>query len=159
MVIATPRRAQSYGATLLKGRRRCFLPPYSPDFNPIELSFAKLKASAKPAARTTRSGRSSVRVCRASPPPNAATTSAAAERHEKRSIEADAGEQVHGPKLLPDGETLLFAVTTASSATRWDEAVLVVQRLEGGERKVVWTGGSDAHYVPTGHLCLRRAAH
>jgi transposase len=26
------------------GARLCFLPPYSPDFNPIELAFAKLKA-------------------------------------------------------------------------------------------------------------------
>ena len=73
-------------------------------------------------------------------------------------IEADAGEQVHGPKLLPDGETLLFAVTTASSATRWDEAVLVVQRLEGGERKVVWTGGSDATTYPLA-ICVCAGQH
>jgi transposase len=26
------------------GAQLCFLPPYSPDFNPIELAFAKLKA-------------------------------------------------------------------------------------------------------------------
>ena len=67
-------------------------------------------------------------------------------------IETDAGEQVHGPELLPDGQTLLFALTAAASATRWDEAAIVVQRLDGSERKVIWTGGSDARYVPTGHL-------
>jgi transposase len=27
-----------------KGHIVCFLPPYSPDFNPIELSFSALKA-------------------------------------------------------------------------------------------------------------------
>ena len=39
------------GATLL------YLPPYSPDFNPIEQAFAKLKALLrKAAARTVRQG-------------------------------------------------------------------------------------------------------
>lgn len=36
------------GATLL------FLPPYSPDFNPIELAFSKLKAHLRKAAARTR---------------------------------------------------------------------------------------------------------
>ena len=31
-----------------------FLPPYSPDLNPIELAFAKLKALARRAAKRTR---------------------------------------------------------------------------------------------------------
>ena len=35
---------------------------------------------------------------------------------------------------------------------RWDEAQIVVQSLESGERTVVVRGGSDARYVPTGHL-------
>jgi hypothetical protein len=29
---------------------------------------------------------------------------------------------------------------------------LVAQSLESGERKVLWTGGSDARYVPPGYL-------
>ena len=33
-----------------------FLPPYSPDFNPIENAFAKLKALLRKAARRTRDG-------------------------------------------------------------------------------------------------------
>ena len=36
---AIPRRIEAAGATLR------YLPPYSPDFNPIENAFAKLKAS------------------------------------------------------------------------------------------------------------------
>ena len=48
--------------------------------------------------------------------------------------------------------SLLFAVTAASGTSRWDEAEIVVQPLGAGERKVVWTGGSDARYVRSGHL-------
>ncbi|MCY4669785.1 MAG: transposase, partial [Rhodococcus sp.] len=35
------------------GTRILFLPPYSPDFNPIELAFAKLKAKLRKAAERT----------------------------------------------------------------------------------------------------------
>ena len=59
------------GATL------CYLPPYSPDLNPIELCFAKLKAlvRAPPAVDPPKpSGRSSAPVCRTSAPRNAAIT-------------------------------------------------------------------------------------
>jgi transposase len=68
-----------------------FLPPYSPDFNPIELAFAKLKAFLRAARRAA-----SIRSVRSSPPhsisihpPNAPTTSVTAaieslQRYEKR---------------------------------------------------------------------------
>jgi transposase len=36
-----------------RGARLLYLPPYSPDFNPIELAFAKLKALLRTAARRT----------------------------------------------------------------------------------------------------------
>lgn len=39
---------ETAGATLL------FLPPYSPDFNPIEMAFSKLKAHLRRAAERTR---------------------------------------------------------------------------------------------------------
>ena len=67
-------------------------------------------------------------------------------------IPAKEGEQVYGPQLLPDGDSVLFSVTTASGATRWDAAQIVVQSLSTGARTVVLRGGSDARYVPTGHL-------
>ena len=38
------------------GARLLFLPPYSPDFNPIELAFAKLKAGLRKAAERTVDG-------------------------------------------------------------------------------------------------------
>ena len=39
-----------------KGARLLFLPPYSPDFNPIEKVFAKLKALLRKAAERTVEG-------------------------------------------------------------------------------------------------------
>jgi serine/threonine-protein kinase len=67
-------------------------------------------------------------------------------------IKANDGEQVHGPQLLPDGDSVLFSVTTGKGPTRWDQAQIAVQSLRTGERKVVLRGGSDARYLPTGHL-------
>ncbi len=67
-------------------------------------------------------------------------------------IPTEAPEQVYGPQMLPGGEWVLFTLTSGTAATRWDEAQIVVQSLESGERKLLWEGGSDARYVPTGHL-------
>jgi serine/threonine protein kinase/Tol biopolymer transport system component len=58
---------------------------------------------------------------------------------------------VSSPTLLPDGETILYSLTRASGATRWDQADLVAQK-PGGMPIVILHGGSDAIYVPTGHL-------
>jgi len=61
-------------------------------------------------------------------------------------------EIFYGPQLLPDGDSVLFSVTTVAGQTRWDQGAIAVQSLRSGERKVVWQGGSDAQYVSTGHL-------
>lgn len=45
--------AAARGAIEAKGARLLFLPPYSPDFNPIENAFAKLKALLRKAAART----------------------------------------------------------------------------------------------------------
>lgn len=62
------------------------------------------------------------------------------------------GEVAHGPEVLPGGQQLLFTVATGKATDRWDRASIVVQSLASGERKVLIQGGSDARYVPTGHL-------
>ncbi|MGH9254882.1 MAG: protein kinase domain-containing protein [Vicinamibacterales bacterium] len=67
-------------------------------------------------------------------------------------IPAREGEQAEGLQLLPDGDSVLFSVTTASGTARWDAAHIVVQSLSTGERTVVLQGGNSARYVPTGHL-------
>ena len=67
-------------------------------------------------------------------------------------IRAASGEQIYGPQMLPDGESVLFSVTRATGDRQWDEAHIGVQSLRTGQRTVVLKGGSDARYVPTGHL-------
>jgi transposase len=59
------------------GAHLLYLPPYSPDFNPIENAFAKLKALLRKAAELTSraSGKPSPTHFAASRPRNAVTTS------------------------------------------------------------------------------------
>jgi serine/threonine-protein kinase len=71
-------------------------------------------------------------------------------------LDATKGEGSHRfPQFLPGGKALLFTVGTGGS---WDEAQIVAQRLDTGERKVLIQGGSDGRYVPTRHLVYVRAA-
>jgi serine/threonine-protein kinase len=69
--------------------------------------------------------------------------------------DSDKGEGPHRfPQHLPGGEAILFTVGTGGS---WDDALIVAQQLDTGERKVLIEGGSDARYVRTGHLVYVRA--
>ena len=67
-------------------------------------------------------------------------------------VEIEQSERIHGPQLLPGREWVLFTLTSGSSPSRWDDAQIVVESLESRERRVLVQGGSDARYVPTGHL-------
>jgi serine/threonine protein kinase len=67
-------------------------------------------------------------------------------------VSAKDGEVMYGPQVLPGGEWLLFAVATAATPEAWDKAQIVVQSLKSSERKTLVSGGSDARYLPTGHL-------
>ncbi len=63
--------------------------------------------------------------------------------------------EIHGPQVLLDGKSVLFTRTTltgGAARSRWDEAQIVVHSLDTGEQKELLAGGSDARYVPTGHL-------
>ena len=62
------------------------------------------------------------------------------------------GEEAHGPQMLPGGQHVLFTLATGTAPDRWDKARIVVQSSTSGERKTLIEGGSDARYVPTGHL-------
>jgi dipeptidyl aminopeptidase/acylaminoacyl peptidase len=53
---------------------------------------------------------------------------------------------------MPGSQQVLFTLATGTEWDRWDKARVVVQSLPSGERKVLVEGGSDARYVPTGHL-------
>ena len=70
------------------------------------------------------------------------------------SVDSAKGDRAHGPQILPDGKTVLF--TLGSEGVDWDDAQIVVQSLATGERKVLVSGGSDARYVPTGHLAYKQ---
>ena len=56
------------------------------------------------------------------------------------------GETFVGTQLMPDGESLLLSVRASQTSQ------VVVQSLSSGERTVVLEGGTDARYLPTGHL-------
>jgi serine/threonine-protein kinase len=62
------------------------------------------------------------------------------------------GEQAYGPQILPDGQTVLFTLATGGGSDRWDSARVVVQSLKSAERKTLIEGGSDARFLPTGHI-------
>ena len=64
------------------GARLLFLPPYSPDFNPIENAFAKLKALLRKAAERTVAGLWNAigRIVDPFSPRNAPTTSLSGQR-------------------------------------------------------------------------------
>jgi len=64
-------------------------------------------------------------------------------------IPTETASAVYGPEFLPDGDTVLFSFAVTDD---WDEAQIVAQSLSTGERTVLVEGGSDARYLPTGHL-------
>jgi hypothetical protein len=55
-------------------------------------------------------------------------------------------------QMLPGGRAVLYSLATGDAPNRWDAGQIVVQLLGSNERKVVVEGGSDAGYVPTGHI-------
>jgi serine/threonine-protein kinase len=67
-------------------------------------------------------------------------------------VKMASGEVAHGPQMLPDGDHVLFTLAKGIGASRWDQAQIVVQSLRTGARTVLINGGSDARYVPTGHI-------
>lgn len=54
--LSSHKRASVRAMIEARGARLAFLPPYSPDFNPIEMTFAKLKALLRKAAERTVEG-------------------------------------------------------------------------------------------------------
>jgi serine/threonine-protein kinase len=62
------------------------------------------------------------------------------------------GEVAQAPQILPGGRHVLFTLATGTARDRSDRSHIVVQSLKSGERKTLVEGGSDARYVPTGHL-------
>jgi eukaryotic-like serine/threonine-protein kinase len=59
------------------------------------------------------------------------------------------------PHVLPGARAVVF--TAHHDVLGFGEARLVVQELPHGARKVLYAGGSYAHYLPSGHLLFARA--
>ena len=70
-------------------------------------------------------------------------------------LDVKKGEVSHRlPHILPDGQAVLFTVQRAPF--RWDNAQVVVRSLVTGDQTVLIEGGTDARYVPSGHLLYAR---
>ena len=67
-------------------------------------------------------------------------------------ITLKAGEVANGPQLLPGERHVLFTLATRTTPDRWDKATIVVQSLSSGQRTTLIEGGSDARYLPSGHV-------
>jgi serine/threonine-protein kinase len=67
---------------------------------------------------------------------------------------AQRGEALFAPQMLPDGDHVLFSVAKLADppSIRWDRAEIAVQSVSTGTRRTIITGGSDAQFVPSGHL-------
>ncbi len=66
----------------------------------------------------------------------------------ERIVEVAIGEEASFPQLLPERNQLLFTLGGRTN----DEGVVIVESLTTGERRVVFQGGRNARYLPTGHL-------
>ena len=58
------------------------------------------------------------------------------------------------PQVLPGGDAVMFGVLPTGAS--WDEARVVIQSLDTGDRTLVVEGGSTARYLPSGHLVYGR---
>ena len=71
-------------------------------------------------------------------------------------IDAAEGPTIVQPQLLPGGRAVLYTVADEGGVLDFDQSRIVVQVLSTGERKTLIEGGTDAWYVPTGHILYAR---
>jgi serine/threonine-protein kinase len=67
-------------------------------------------------------------------------------------IAAKNHEVLYGPQMLPGGEWVLFTSAATATSDGWDKAQIFIQSVKSSERKPLISGGSDARYLPTGHI-------
>jgi eukaryotic-like serine/threonine-protein kinase len=71
-------------------------------------------------------------------------------------VDARKGETNHRwPMFLPGGKAFLFAIEHGENP---DNAEIVVQQLDTGQRRLLVQGGTYPQYVPTGYLAFVRGA-
>jgi Tol biopolymer transport system component len=64
--------------------------------------------------------------------------------------ESLAGVRAILPRILPGGRHVLYTSIPATGAI--DEGSIVVQSIESGEKLTLIQGGTNPHYLPTGHI-------
>jgi eukaryotic-like serine/threonine-protein kinase len=69
----------------------------------------------------------------------------------ERIIQVKTSEAAHGPQLLPDARTVLFTLAGTGFGA-WNEASVVLYSLDTGKQTVLFSGGTDARYVSSGHI-------
>ncbi|HKW00978.1 MAG TPA: protein kinase [Vicinamibacterales bacterium] len=67
-------------------------------------------------------------------------------------VRLNEGEWAGGPQILPGGTHVLYTLAKGFAPNRWDKARIMVKSLTSGETTDLGFEGSDARYVPTGHL-------
>ena len=61
-------------------------------------------------------------------------------------------DEFAGTPRMAGARTVLFALARGVGLDMWDTADIVAENLDSHEHKVLIRGGTDARYVPTGHL-------
>jgi serine/threonine-protein kinase len=56
------------------------------------------------------------------------------------------------PRLLPDGRTLIYSASPSTRLPSAKPASIVAQPIGGAPKTLIGSGGSNARYLPTGHL-------
>jgi eukaryotic-like serine/threonine-protein kinase len=67
-------------------------------------------------------------------------------------LELHDGEIALSPEMLPGGRAVLFTLLNNANTIDPTRGRVVVQSLGSNDRKVIAEGGTDARYVPTGHV-------
>ena len=139
----------------------------NPTFSPDGRSLAFWSATDETIKTIAVTGGAPVTICRADRPygmrwaadtilvgqgSNGILRVAASGGKPEQIVSVKTGELAYGPELLPDGETLLFTLALRTAEDKWDSAQVVAQSLKTGVRRVIVDGGSDARYLPSGHL-------
>jgi serine/threonine-protein kinase len=70
----------------------------------------------------------------------------------ERIVSLKSGERAFWPQMLPDGETLLFSLTTGMGQNLGENLEVVAQSIKSGARRTIVPGGNAARYLPSGYL-------
>ena len=72
------------------------------------------------------------------------------------SMNSTDGEQARMPQYLPGGRSILFTLASGAGGGAWPNARIVVQDLDSETRQTVIEQGTDARFLPSGHLVYQR---